>query len=120
MQSAERACFPFRQCATQPAAAAVLGWERALGLRQAPGEGPVPLAGSRRGRSENHSQSRGTYAADRRHRSGANQTARVASRDPRDRLKIVHTNNGKYVLTARKSAILKESLRESFALHNEP
>src|ERR1035437_6438529 len=107
MRSAERACIPVRQCATQPSEASVQGWKRALGLRQASGEGSVPLAGSHFGRSEDHAQSRGTYAADRRHRSGANQPARVASRDPRGRIKTVQTNNGKYVVNARKSAILK-------------
>src|ERR1700693_2104390 len=98
MRSAERAYFPFQQCATQPVEASVLGWEWTLGLCQAPGEGPVPLAGSGKRRSENRSQSGGTEPAAGRHRSGADQTARVASREPCGCIKTDQTKSSKYVL----------------------
>ena len=41
---AERAHFPVRQRAAQSSEAAVLGRQRAVGMRQAPGEGTFPVA----------------------------------------------------------------------------
>src|SRR5208283_5347010 len=60
--ASERACIPVRQRATQSPEAAVLGWERAVGLRQASGEGTVRLAGGRQRSGEGGTQSRGTGA----------------------------------------------------------
>lgn len=50
------------------------------------------------GRSENHSQPGGAYAADRRHRSGSNQAARVAPNCTCGGLKVNQTNSEQYVL----------------------
>src|SRR5580698_488502 len=45
MRSAERTRLPVRQRAAQSSEASVLGWQRPVGMCQAPGEGALPLAG---------------------------------------------------------------------------
>src|SRR5512135_984002 len=47
-RAAQRPCVRLRQCATQSAEAAVLGRQRAMGLREAVREGPLSLAGGGR------------------------------------------------------------------------
>ena len=44
-RSAERALVPVRESREKPAEGAGVGRQRAMGLREAIGEGPLPLAG---------------------------------------------------------------------------
>src|ERR1035437_6351823 len=70
VRASERACVPVRQRAKESPEAAFLGWERAVGLCQAPGEGKVLLAGDRQRAGEGGTQSRGTCVIVGGHRSG--------------------------------------------------
>src|ERR1035437_2857917 len=70
MRSTERACLPIRHRTTQSPEAAVLGWQRPVGVRQAPGEGTLPLAGDLRRGNEGRAQPRGTGAVAAGHRHG--------------------------------------------------
>src|ERR1039458_2928054 len=79
MRAAERACIRLRQRATQPAQTPFLGWERPVGVRQASGEGTLPLAGSSGRGDEGGSQPGRTDAAAGGHRFGADQAPAMVS-----------------------------------------
>src|SRR5438309_2179842 len=73
----------FLQRATQPAEVTVLGWQWPLGLREAIGEGALPLAAGGRRASESPAQPGRAGIAVGRHRSAADAAQVMASGKPR-------------------------------------
>src|ERR1035441_2296295 len=70
VRSAEWAYLPVRQRAAQSSEAAVLGRQWTVGVRQAPGEGTLPLAGGCGRGNESRTQPRGIGVIAGGHRSG--------------------------------------------------
>src|SRR6266542_4945999 len=77
--AAERAHFPLLERAAKSVEAAVLGWPRAVGLRQTFGEGALSLASGGSRTEQGGAPPGGTGAADGRHRFGGQPTPGVVS-----------------------------------------